>query len=403
MRPPLIAHIVYALDTGGLENGLVNIINRMADDEFRHMVICLTSSGKFAQRIEKHNVPVIELHKPPGHDLKTYFALWKVLKQHQPDIVHSRNLAALEAQLVTLTLPHVKRVHGEHGRDMNDLDGSNRKYNFFRSAMRPLIHHYIAVSQDLGQWLARTVGVPPDKISQIYNGVDLTRFSGTQRTNASLSGVRSGVDEIAPPGDLPPAFRESNVLVVGTVGRLTPVKDQQALIQAVALLRQQKSAFASQLRLMLVGDGPQRPELQRQVEEAGIADVTWFAGDRNDVAGLLQCMDVFVLPSLAEGISNTLLEAMACSLPVVATRVGGTPEIIAQNEQGLLVAAADPQELALALARVLSDAALRQRLGSAGRRKVEQYFHWDATVNHYANIYRALLGPCSQRVVERPS
>lgn len=393
MRPPLIAHIVYALDTGGLENGLVNIINRMASGEFRHMVICLTTSGKFSQRIEKPDVPIIELKKPPGHDLKTYLALWKVLRQYQPDIVHSRNLAALEAQLITLALPNARRVHGEHGRDMNDLDGSNRKYNLFRSAMRPLIHHYIAVSQDLGQWLTQSIRVPVDKVSQIYNGVDLGQFSAH----------RISADKTAEVADLPEAFRQNNALVVGTVGRLTPVKDQQALIQAVALLRQQKNALSAQLRLMLVGDGPLRSLLLQRVEEAGIADVTWFAGDRSDVANLLQCMDVFVLPSLAEGISNTLLEAMACSLPVVATRVGGTPEIITQNEQGLLVPPGDTQELALALNRLLSDRALRQRLGSSGRRRVEQHFSWDATVSRYAGIYRALLGTCGQRVVERPS
>lgn len=393
MQPPLIAHIVYALDTGGLENGLVNIINRMPADEFRHMVICLTSSGKFARRIERNDVRVIELHKRPGHDLKTWLALWKVLREHRPDIVHSRNLAALEAQLVTLALPNVRRVHGEHGRDMNDLDGSNRKYNLFRSLLRPIIHHYIAVSQDLGQWLTHTIGVPQDKISQIYNGVDLSRFSAARRPAASHPSV----------ADLPATFCEPNALVVGTVGRLTPVKDQQALIAAVALLRQQRGALASRIRLILVGDGPLRAELEQQVEAAGMVEITWFTGDRSDVASLLQCMNVFVLPSLAEGISNTLLEAMACALPVVATRVGGTPEIITSNEQGLLVPAADPQELALALARVLNDAALRQRLGNNGRRRVEQYFNWDATVNRYAGIYRSLLTPRSHRVVERPS
>lgn len=393
MQPPLIAHIVYALDTGGLENGLVNIINRMAKDEFRHMVICLTSSGKFAERIEPADVPVIELNKPPGHSLKTFYALWKVLKTYQPDIVHSRNLAALEAQLVTLALPGVKRVHGEHGRDMNDLDGNNRKYNLLRSLMRPLIHHYFAVSQDLSQWLTQRIGVSPDKISQVYNGVDQAKFAV-----ARLSGISADAER-----ELPSSFNDPNALVVGTVGRLTPVKDQQALIQAVAMLRQQKSAFASRLRLLLVGDGPLRSTLQQQALDAGIAEVTWFAGDRSDVARLLQCMDVFVLPSLAEGISNTLLEAMACALPVVATRVGGTPELITQNEQGLLVPAADPQELALALSRVLGDAGLRQRLGNSGRRKVEQHFNWDTTVNRYADIYRALLNPCSHRVVERAS
>lgn len=376
MSPPLIAHIVYALDTGGLENGLVNIINRMADDEFRHMVVCLTTSGQFAQRIRKPNIPVIELHKPPGHDVKTYLALWRVLKEYRPAIVHSRNLAALEAQLITLALPGVRRVHGEHGRDMNDLDGSNRKYNLFRSLLRPIIDQYIAVSQDLSCWLTDTIGVSPTKVSQIYNGVDLSQFGKPHSTSLA---------------DVPIDFRGQNCLVVGTVGRLTPVKDQQSLLRAVAVLRQQNTPFTEQLRLMLVGDGPLRGALEKQAQELGIADITWFAGDRNDVPNMMQCMDVFVLPSLAEGISNTLLEAMASSLPIVATRVGGTPEIINEHEQGLLVAAAEPHALAEALREVLQDQTLRQRLGSSGRRKVEQHFTWEATVSGYAELYRGLL------------
>ncbi|WP_439136248.1 glycosyltransferase, partial [Pseudomaricurvus sp.] len=297
--PPLIAHIVFALDTGGLENGLVNIINRLPENKFRHMVICLTTSGKFSERIEKPNVPVIELNKPPGHDVKTYHRLWKILREYRPDIVHSRNLAALESQLVTLALPGIKRIHGEHGRDMNDLDGNNRKYNIFRSLMRPMVNHYIAVSQDLNDWLIETVGVNTRKIRQIYNGVDLTKF------NAQSD---SKISEVVRP------FIDDHCLVLGTVGRLTPVKDQKALLDAVALLLQENPSWSDRLRVVIVGDGTLRTSLEQQAKKLGLSELVWFAGDRDDVPQLLQCMDIFVLPSLAEGISNTLLEAMACSL-----------------------------------------------------------------------------------------
>lgn len=386
--PPLIAHIVYALDTGGLENGLVNIINRMPSDQFRHMVICLTTSGKFSERIEKPDVPVIELNKSPGHDLGSYKRLWQVLRQYRPDIVHSRNLAALEAQLVTLGLPGTKRIHGEHGRDMSDLDGSNWKYTLFRSLTRPLIDHYIAVSEDLKNWLLDRVGVNPLKIRQIYNGVDLTKFTNQTK-------VRSN--------HIPPSLSDEHNLVIGTVGRLTPVKDQQGLLDAVALLLKLNPSFVDRLQLLIVGDGALRNALELHAKKLGLSEQVWFVGDREDVPQLLQCMDIFVLPSLAEGISNTLLEAMACSLPVVATRVGGTPEIIADGEQGLLVQPQNPDALARALLQLLNDEVLRKQYGSSGRKKVERFFNWESTVSNYADVYLGVLPGQTQRAMERHS
>lgn len=386
--PPLIAHIVYALDTGGLENGLVNVINRLPDDQFRHMVICLTVSGKFSERIEKPDVPVIELKKPPGHDVNTYFNLWKVLRKYRPDIVHSRNLAALEAQWITLALPGTKRIHGEHGRDMNDLDGSNRKYNFFRSLTRPVIDHYIAVSQDLNRWLTQIIGVDERKVCQIYNGVDLNKFTDQKNTGVA---------------DVPQSFRQEGCLVVGTVGRLTPVKDQKGLLNSIALLIQEDEPLSDVLRVMIVGDGPLRISLEQQAKDLGLSEIIWFAGDRTDIPQLLQCMDVFVLPSLAEGISNTLLEAMACSLPLVATHVGGTPEIITEGEQGLLVEPQSPKALAEALLTLLKNESLRKKMGASGRKKVERNFNWEATVSSYAEVYHKVLPRQTQRILEGQS
>ncbi len=174
--PPLVAHIIYALGTGGLENGLVNIINRSPPGRYRHAIICLTTAEAFAGRLTVPDVEVIELHKRPGHDPAIYLRLWRTLRRLRPAIVHTRNLAALETQVLGLLFPGCKRVHGEHGRDVSDLDGSNRKYQWLRRLLSPLIHRYIAVSQDLAQWLVSTVRIAPGKVAQIYNGVDHSRF-----------------------------------------------------------------------------------------------------------------------------------------------------------------------------------------------------------------------------------
>ena len=167
---PLIVHVLYALGTGGLENGLVNIINRTPPNRYRHALVCWTGAGAFASRIVREDVPIIALGCRPGHDFSLYARLWSTLRSLHPAIVHTRNLAALEAQIPALFLRDVGRVHGEHGRDIFDIDGSNRKYNALRRIIRPIVHRYIAVSQDLAGWLEGVVGVRPTRIAQIYNG-----------------------------------------------------------------------------------------------------------------------------------------------------------------------------------------------------------------------------------------
>lgn len=387
--PPLIAHIVYKLDTGGLENGLVNIINRMPAHQFRHMVICLTDKGRFSERIHDHTVPIIELHKPPGNSLTTLIQLRKVLLQHKPDIVHSRNLAALEAQWVTLLMPGVKRVHSEHGRDVGDLHGTYWKYNLLRKVTRPLIAHYVAVSQDLKQWLIDTIGASENKVSQIYNGVDLKAFNGVN----SGAGDPAIIREVSEQLDLGAEDNQGkkNAIIIGTVGRLTAVKDQKTLLQAVASARVLDADLGNRLRLIIVGDGVLKEELMQLSKSLHIDDITWFPGDRNDVANLLQALDIFVLPSLMEGISNTLLEAMASNLPVIATHVGGTPEIINNNVQGILISPQDVDALRESILDLARHSDKRLMLGTQGRKTVEKYFTWDNTIDAYSQVYSTVL------------
>lgn len=375
--PPHVVHIIYALSTGGLENGLVNIINRMPSNRYRHTIVCLTSADDFSQRITAADVQVIALHKQPGHDLRFYLRLRKLLRELRPDIVHSRNLAALEAQLCTVAMRGVRRVHGEHGREVGDLDGLNRKYLMLRRLMKFIIHHYIAVSQDLQRWLIDTVHVAPQTVTQIYNGVDLYRFR--QRN-------------VKPLALLPQRWQQrDDMLILGTVGRLTPVKDQQLLLHAMARIRPTAPDIFSRLYLVMVGDGPLRSNLVDLAQELELAERVWFAGDRTDVPELLGMMDVFVLPSLGEGVSNTVLEAMATGLPIVATAVGGNLELVQQPANGALVPAGDDRALADAIVELMRDNQRRKTAGSNARQYVSANFDWDKTVTQYMRVYDELL------------
>jgi len=376
VAPPLIAHIIYRLDVGGLENGLVRLINQAPADRYRHAIICLTESTDFSRRIRQPDVPVIQLQKRGGWEIGVYRRLWRALKDLGPAIVHTRNLGVLEAQIGAALAGAPVRIHGEHGRDMYDLDGSSVKYRLFRKSVRPLVHHYTAVSRDLASWLVGTIGIPANRVTQIYNGVDTERFHP----------MCAGERRIGPEG-----FASEGAFVVGTVGRMHAVKDQLTLVRAFLRLIETFPETRARVRLMLVGDGPLRRECSSLLESANAGTLAWLPGERSDIPELMRSMDFFVLPSLGEGISNTILESMATGLPVVATRVGGNPELVIEGRTGALVPASDPDALMQAIHRYLCNPDLAPAHGRAARAHVEARFSWNSMVNGYVGVYDKLL------------
>jgi sugar transferase (PEP-CTERM/EpsH1 system associated) len=358
-----------------MENGLVNLINHMPKERYRHAIVCLQGYTDFRQRIQRDDVEIYDVDKHEGHDFGAYRRLYKILKEINPDILHTRNLSALESQVIGAAAGIKRRVHGEHGRDIYDLHGRNLKYNLLRKAIQPLIGHYIAVSRDLAGWLRDTVNVPGCKITQIYNGVDSMKFI-----------PRSG--ERVPLG--PPGFASGADIIIGSVGRLAQVKDFPTLLHAFHRLRELWPEGRARLRLVIVGDGPVRPECERLIAELGLADQVCLAGDRNDVAELMRSMDLFVLPSLGEGISNTILEAMASGLPVVATHVGGNPELVEDGKTGKLVPPGDAAALAQALLEYVRDSRQLLEHGRAARERIDTRFSMAAMVAGYLGVYDAV-------------
>jgi sugar transferase (PEP-CTERM/EpsH1 system associated) len=368
--PRVIVHVVYHLGVGGLENGLVNLINRLPPERFRHHIVSLTDYTDFARRIDRDDVELHALHKRPGHDWRMYVQLFRLFRRLRPDIVHSRNLAAMEAQLPAWLAGVPCRIHGEHGRDVLDVDGTNRKYILQRRLLRPFVHHFIALSRDLEGYLRERIGVQPGRLSRIINGVDVERF----RPDAGRS-------------PLPDDFAAADSIVIGSVGRLAAIKDQLSLVRAFIRLRGLLPGFAERLRLVLIGEGGERARLEQELETAGVDHQAWLPGARDDVAGLLPALDLFVLPSLAEGISNTLMEAMACGLPVIATDVGGNGELVVEGRTGGLVPRGDPEALALALKPYVEDAAMRENQGRAARERAEAEFSLARMVTAYQAVY----------------
>ncbi len=373
---PLVAHVVYRFDTGGLENGVVNLINHMADDRYRHAVVALTEVTDFRLRVRKPGVEFLALRKPPGHGVWQYPRLFRLFRKLRPAIVHSRNLAALEAQVPAWMAGVPVRIHGEHGRDVGDLDGNNKTYQRVRKLYRPFVQHYVALSRDLAAYVQDKVQVRQRDVTQIYNGVDSLRFQPASHGAGRIEGC---------------PFSAPEHWLVGTVGRMQTVKAQLNLVRAFVLALQAEPALRATLRLVLVGDGPLRAQCLAELQAAGLADLAWLPGARTDVPELMRGLQCFVLPSLAEGISNTILEAMASGLPVIATDVGGNADLVEAGRTGDVVPAGDPQALAHSLVRMALAPEQAVRMGMQGRRVVEQRFDLQAMVAAYQSLYDRML------------
>jgi sugar transferase (PEP-CTERM/EpsH1 system associated) len=384
--PPLIAHIVHRFDYGGLENGLVNLVNGIPCERYRHAIVCLTGYGTdFARRVRRTDVEIVSIDKSPGKDPAAYLRTWRILRRLAPAIVHTRNLGTVEMQWAAAAAGVPRRVHGEHGWSPDDPQGRDARKLLVRRACRPVIQHYVAMSRDIGQWLMAYVGVPADRIHQLYSGVDSNRFC----------------PEGPVPADLPSSFRRDTAaepassggrpLVLGTVGRLDPIKNQEGLILAFRRILDGEPGLRSQLRLMIVGDGPLHQRLEAMVKEQELGGVVWLPGARSDIPELMRAMDIFVLPSENEGISNTILEAMATGLPVVAGDVGGNPELIPDGTTGTLYETRNGGSLDAALLRYVRNPTLRSDHGAAARARVCKDFSLEAMIARYCALYDQMM------------
>lgn len=364
---PLVVHLLHRFDTGGLENGVVNIINHLP--AFRHAVVAVTEITAFKERVKAPGAQFIALDKPPGQGFWLYPRVYRLLRELRPAVVHTRNLGAMEFQLPAWAAHVPLRVHSEHGWDVNDLGGVSRTNQRLRRLYGPGVHRFVALSKAIETYLTGPVGFARERVMRICNGVDTQRFAPSAE----------------PPEAWP--YRRGEHLVIGAVGRMQAVKDPLNLVDAFVRLRDLCPADWPRLRLAMLGGGPLLEAARERLAQAGAAEQAWLPGDRSDVAALLPHFDVFALPSQAEGISNTLLEAMACGCAPVATDVGGNPELVEHDASGLLVPAQDSAAFASALARLVNDAALRQGLAGASLARARAQFSLDGMIAAYGALY----------------
>lgn len=367
-RPVRICHAIHRLDYGGMENGLVNLINRL-EPRFEHTILTLCGSSEFRERI-KVPVKIVDLAKQPGQDWGLYRRAYAALRAGAFDIFHTRNLATLELQLSAMWARVPYRIHGEHGLDMHDLNNKRRKYRLMRRGIGLGVHRFVALSAALEDYLTRDVGIAPSRVARICNGVDCARFKPDADARSRF----------------PEHLRER--FLFGSVGRMQAVKDPLTLVEAFIRLREQERRDGvSPSGLVMFGDGPLREHALAALAESGQSEHAWLPGNCGEIERFLPGLDVFVLPSLAEGISNAILEAMACGVPVVATDVGGNSELVCVGETGHLVAHADPKAMCEAMQRYRLTPARAVAEGEAARARALQHFSLKTMVQRYEDLY----------------
>jgi sugar transferase (PEP-CTERM/EpsH1 system associated) len=370
--PIRIMHVVNNLGKGGLENGLVNLVERLDPRKFEHIVCTVRGLGPNADRLPLDRVRLLPLASADSNSRFQTPALVRAIRSLRPHIVHSRNWAAIEAVVAARVARACAVVHSEHGFEAEAWAAEPRRRIYFRRLAFELADQVLSVSSQLRDVHAGRTGFPARRIAVIHNGVDCEKFF------PDPAGRASARDELG--------IGEAE-FCIGCVANLLPVKAHMTLLAALDAMPEQ----AGEWRLLLIGDGPERPGLEAFVEaHPRCKQRVRFLGSSGRVPELLRGMDVFVLPSLAEGICNSLLEAMATGLPVVATAVGGNPEVVVDGESGLLFPARDVRALSSRLLQLGTDRRLRAQLARGAIQRVREEFSIASMVRAYEQLYAGL-------------
>lgn len=367
-----IVHVVNRLGVGGMENVVIQLVNELPPERFRHSIIAITDvMPDLAARIKHADVGLHALKKAPGQAFWRYPHMYRLLRRLRPDVWHSCNLAALEFAPLAWLAGVPWRIHAEHGLEMDELRGRQPAYRWLRRLYRGCVHIYVAVSAPIAEYLQKTIGIPSARLRLIGNGVDLQRFRPWRAGDASPEGY---------------PFDKAEHWVIGTVGRQEPIKNPLLLVDAFIELVRAGQPGSERLRLAMVGEGSLHGEIDSRMRAAGMRALLWLPGNRNDVDAILPCLDCFVLPSLSEGTSCTLQEALASGLPVVATDVGGNRNVLEDGKVGRLISSMSRADLRTALSNAMKSG---QSDGDIARIRAyaEARFDCAVTLAKYAAVF----------------
>ena len=371
-----ILHVVDSLERGGLERVVTDLAVMQRRQGCEVAVFSIKEPGALAPELERAGVPVLRGDKRRSADLRTLRALRQAILLRRVDVVHAHNFMPTYYVAAACLGPGSRVACVATCHDMGTRLAQRKLRWIMRWALGRMDRVAMVGAQVHARYLEAQL-VSPAKTECILNGVALDRFDHDATARASAR-ERLGL--------------KAKDLVIGSVGRLVELKNHRALIDVLAEL----AAEHAQLRLVLVGDGVLRQQLEQHARQRGVQSRVVFAGEQADVASLLAAFDVFALPSTTEGLSVALLEAAASGLPIVATSVGGNPEIIEHGRTGLLVTARDDAALAGALRTVLGDPSLGAALGVAARAWVAEHASLASMFRSHDRLYRVARSQASE-------
>ena len=369
MTPAHILHLIDGLKIGGAEVLLRELSVGLVRRGFR-VSIGYSSSGPLVQELTALGLPLTRLPRLMRIDPILFLGMINLIRKKSPQIVHTHLFKSdFHGRLAARIAGAPVVISTLHSVDRWAQEGSLGRLYGWTARFADLL---IAVSEDVRRFHGAYTGIPEEKLVTIENGVDIHRFDGLESAGRAVR-KEFGFDNAA--------------LVFGVVGRLTPPKDQSTFLKAAALVLQK----APQARFLLVGEGPLRKDLELQAQEIGLGNALIFTGLRKDIPAVLAALDVLVFSSLWEGLPVALLEGMAAARPVVATAVGGIPEVVLPDKSAFLVPPGDADVLAQACLRLASDSATRRSMGQAGLERVVARYNIDAMIDRTAALYAKLL------------
>ncbi len=365
-----ILKIIGDLRIGGAERIAVDLAKGLKNKGHQVMVCSLTKGGPLEKELRQEGVETIVLSNLPLRGKYTFyfvFRLWRLMRKQKFDIVHTHVFMSNFWGRIAGCLSGVKVIIStEHNQDL----WKKRRHIFADKILSLCTHKIIAVSGAVESFVVKKEKINAKRLTLIHNAVDTKKFM---------------------PCDVSSLKKELNIpagaVIIGTVSRLIPQKGQRYFLQAARVI----SKNNQNVRFLIIGDGQLKNDLRALSERLMLSDKVIFTGFRPDIIGLLTLLDIFVLPSLWEGFGLALLEAMALAKPVVATDVGGIPEIIENGKTGILVKPKDPEALARAILKLINDNLYARGLGLNARKTVQERFSLNTMIDKVEAVYRSFL------------
>jgi glycosyltransferase involved in cell wall biosynthesis len=372
--PITVLHLLHRLTFGGTERVVVHLVTRSRSEVVNFICSFDEPDPDFLSELGPMKDRVFFVRKRAGNDPSLPFKIAAFCKRRRVDIVHSLGWGTYAEGLAATKLIGRNRrfLHSFRGKTVEDTSYIPRRRILAQRFFSRFCDMIITPSEMSRNEYANLIGIRPERIVVIYNGVQVQDFEGSVKEKCGRDHFGLRCEDI----------------VIGCVARFDPVKHIDALIRAFAGI---EPAAADRCRLLLVGDGPEITGLKRLAEDLGVGERVVFAGMRRDIPQCLSLMDIYVQPSRFEGMPNAVLEAMAARVPVVATNVGGVSEVVEHGVTGFLVSSGDDAELSCRMTDMLLDPAMRKEMGSAGRERVKAHFSMDKMISDYEGLYRRIL------------